>query len=351
MVGDDRDDAIDDWREHSGFLDSDCHCDLVMATRAINTAQLLTAFETCSRKGYWRQSWQRHRLEPNEMLRQALQAGLTESVRLDFGEVAGERMMGLGADPGMDTPLHNVYDSVVHHAALADVLTTALRRPGSAAWSFPPPQVNRSLQWTSSAFLDPSGSRLRSIVLASNWNEERQAQELRSWHALGECAVYDLPMTIAVLILGRHLGGRRHGAWTKGFLHPQNKQLRFRKRQRVSYETFTDQWVPIWREERSDIKTSKWLEVMLQDGILKEICFTLEVPAPRSVLRKRVLEMAARKLERLSRWQFPPEPSLSVCDRPRCLFKTCCWSEEPFEPSKYHGFVPVSVLDGHLMGT
>jgi hypothetical protein len=306
----------------------------------VKTANLLTGFELCSRKGYWMQQWHRHKMQPNDMLRRALTLALTTE-RKDFGELAGETIMELGANPGMDTTTHKIYDAVVHHAALADVLVSAIRQPVGLPWGIPPPESLKGLEWTSSALIEPSGERLRSLVLASSWNDDRQIAEKRSWHALGEASVYNLPMTMIVLVLGRHLGGRRHGAWTRGFLHPFSKELRFRKRNKSSYESFNDKWEQIWREDHAEIPVGKWLGAMMHDNVLHEICFRIEIARPDPVVRKRILEMAARKIERLSRWMIPPEPSLSVCDRPPCPFRGCCWSEEPYEPNERRGFVPV----------
>lgn len=337
--------ATHDRSWHSCFLNLHRRDYLRMAARqTINTAQLLTSFETCSRKGYWQQEWRWHRLEPNEALRQALAAGLTETVRPDYGEVAGETIMGLAADPGLNLNTPRLYDAVVHHACLADVLTSAIRRPGAPAWGFPPIMPWRGLQWASSAFLDPSGARLRSLVLATSWNEERRIAEERSWYSLGERAIYNLPMTLVVLILGRLHDGMRQSAWTQGFLHPINSQLRFRKRTNVRFSTFSDKWDPVRRQDHKKITTEEWLRAMLEDDILRDLCFTVELPKPEPELRQRVLDMAVRKVERLAKWNRPPEPSLSVCDRPRCPFKSCCWSETPFEPSASRGFVPVTDL-------
>ncbi len=206
----------------------------------MSTAEILTAYECCDRKGFWSRDWQRRRLTPNEMLRRALTAGVTESERSDFGEVAGETIMELGVDPGMETPSsHNIYDSVVHHAALADILTQAIRRPGARPWSIPPPTTLGGAPWASGAFVDPLGTTLRQIVLASSWSDSRHYAEVRNWRTTGEVAAYRLPMQVAVLILGQYRDGRRSGPWTKGFLHPRNRMLRFRKRARISSEVFS----------------------------------------------------------------------------------------------------------------
>jgi hypothetical protein len=315
----------------------------------MTTPDLLTSFETCDRKGYWSQNWRQKRMEGVAMLREAIKAGVTSADREDFGELAGETVMDLGADPGIEMPSgHDVYQSIVHHAALADMLTTALRRPTDKPWLLTPAKDLCVAPWVSSAFLDPSGEKLRRVVLASSWNDARHYSEIRSWYGLGEVAIYGLPMTMAVLILGQHRDGRRSGPWTKGFLHPQNHKLRFRKRSKVTSEVFSDKWQQVWREDRGEITNREWLQAMLEDDVLRDVCFKVEIPVPGMETVKRVREMAMRKLNRLAKMRETPEASMSVCERPPCPFKGCCWSNVGYEPSEKTGYV--KALPGILPG-
>ncbi len=52
--------------------------------------------------------------------------------------------------------------------------------------------------------------------------------------------------------------------------------------------------------------------------------------------------MVARKLERLAKMKELLEAS--VCARPPCPFRDCCWSETPYEPGEKAGFVRVGTL-------
>jgi hypothetical protein len=317
----------------------------------MNTPDLLTHYETCDLKGFWSRDWKRPRLTPNEFLIQGMTAGLIESEREDIGELAGETVMDLAVNPGMETPASkNIHESVVHHATLADILTTAVRRPGAHRWLQPTATVIGGHLWHSGAFLDPSGTYLRRLSLVSSWNDERHYSEMRSWYSLGEVAAYNLPMKVVVLVLGQHRDGRRHGPFSKGFLHPQNKKLRFRKRAAVTSEVFSDKWAKVWREERDEITTKTWLEAMLEDDILRDVCFVEDLPIPPKVQLERIRDMAARKLDRLAGMKAKPEASMSVCDRPACQFKGCCWSEKLYEPSGKSGFVLVQKIGGDFGG-
>jgi len=181
-----------------------------------------------------------------------------------FGEVAGDAMMQLGEDRGMDTEIHNVYDMVCHHACLADILVSAIRKPDAKPWG-PCPKLDG---WTSDCFLSPDGNYLRRILLVTHWTDEREYSESRGWFCLGETAHYNLPMQLVVAVIGQQRNGKRLSPWCSGFTHPKNHQLRFRKKSRSTSETFNDKWEKIYREDHAEISRETWLQAMLTDDVL-----------------------------------------------------------------------------------
>lgn len=306
----------------------------------MTTPDLLTAYETCDRKGFWSRDWQRRKLDANQMLYEGLRVGLTSEAK-DYSEEAGCRIMELAENPGMETSSLQLYRSALHHSWLADLLTTALRPPGAKAWCYPTSDLPNASPWASNAFLDPDGRHLRRVLLVSSWSDEKHYSAIRSWYGQGEVAMYDLPMKMAVVVLGRLVDGRRQGVWTQGFRHPMNHQLRFRKKSKTSSEVFSDRWEKVWREDRDEISNQDWLQAMRNDDIFRDVCFTVDIPAMEAGtgLRKYLLDMASRKLARLASIEELPEPSLSVCDRPPCPFRGCCHSEKPYLPEESQMFV------------
>jgi len=269
-----------------------------------------------------------------EAIRQALIAP-NEQDR-PFGEVAGDAMMQLGADRGLDSEIHNVYDVVTHHACIADLIVSAIRKPDEKPWLIPDPVQN----WTSGCFLSPSGDSLRRVVLVSHWSESRQRSECRGWSTLGEIAHYQLPMQLVVAIIGQEKNGKRRSAWATGFQHPKNKQLRFRKKGRATSEVFNERWVQIWREDHAEITRETWLQGMLTDDVLPEILFRVDIPILENTQRQKVLDLAKRRLDRLSNLEHTPEPQLSTCEFPvPCQFRRCCHGKQECEPSEKQGFI------------
>jgi hypothetical protein len=274
----------------------------------------------------------------SRMTQEAIRVALTATEGLP-GEIAGDTMMQLGQDRGLAGEIERVFDSVVHHACLADIMVSAIRKPADPPWQIP----SNLGHWTSGCFLSPDGSHLRRIVLVSHWSDDRQRSECRSWFTLGEIAHYDLPMQLVVLVIGQQKAGKRSSPWTSGFLHPANHQLRFRKKSRSTTEVFNDKWEKIWREDHAEITREVWLQSMLKDDVLPEVCFRVDIPTLDPLHRQRILQMAERKLERLYGMKEKPEANLSSCDWPvACEFRRCCHSNPEREPSLKYGFVPLS---------
>jgi hypothetical protein len=291
----------------------------------MNTPLLLTNYERCDRCGFWSRSRERVKLDDTEMLQQAIRAGVTEAARSDWGEVAGEEAYGLGNEPGLETTHYDVHAEVVHLACIADAITTAIRKSSDKPWQLAGRvQLGDGPVWTSGAYIDPSGLKLRRIVLVSAWNNDRHYSECRSWFSLGEICAFGLPMQMAVVVLGQRRDGKRHSPWAKGLRHPANKKLRFRKKHDVA-SGFKDTWRPVWREDFDDIGTNDWLQAMLDDGVLEDVCFPVTIDIPEKAARQRIVEMAARKLERLAAMKTVPDPQLTGCDWPKpCIFRRPC---------------------------
>jgi hypothetical protein len=274
------------------------------------------------------------------MVSEALRTALTAPSG-DYGEIAGSAVMQLAEDRGLDTESHKLYPSVIHHACMADLIATVVRKPSDPAWLIPDPVQN----WTSECFLSPDGQTLRRIMLASSWSDSRHYAECRSWRTLGEVAHYELPMSMIVAVIGPERDGLRRGAWTQGFLHPQNHTLRFRKKSRSVSEVFNDKWEHVYREDHAEISRETWLNAMLKDDVLGEVLFRVDIPIPPSPHLLRIRQMASRKLERLYALKEKPEANLSSCEWPvKCPFLRMCHTLPEVDPAEKYGFIRVAEL-------
>lgn len=302
-----------------------------------NAPKLLTSSEHCKLSGYWDRDWEPEKINLLDLLQHGIREGLT-STRSDFNEAAGERVVGIVAEREVASEFHDIYAQAVHHAAIADVTTCALRRPTDEPWAVPDPiRLPDGPEWHTGCFLSPSGTSLRRVALVSSWSDDRHFAEARSWFSLGEVCVYGMPMQQAVIVLGQHREGKRHGYWSKGFRHPVNKKLRFR-RKNFSGEGFKESWETIFREDFDNIRTRDWLQAMLDDDVLKDAVFTVTIDVPPEGERQRIVDLAKSKLERLFALTEEPERQMTGCHWPLpCLHRHHCDNNQP--PNGRYGFV------------
>ncbi len=314
-----------------------------------STSSLLSNYETCDRKGHWSRSWEPTKLRPTDMVTECLRQALTATEGQPWGDYAGSAMLQLAQDRGMDVDTPRLYPSVMHHAAIADLMVTAIRKPDETPWQFCPPLPN----WTSGCFISPDGKFLRRVVVVSSWSDERHTAECRAWASLGEIAHYELPMQQLVLdqrSLGFDTGGVAVHQETNGPSRGKYRDLGvavasfFRKKNRMTQsETFNDKWEKIYREDHDEISRETWLEAMLKDDVLREVCFREDIPVPPSPHLLRIRQMADKKLDRLYALKEVPEANLSGCDWPvACPYRKLCHVLPEKEPEEKYGFFSIA---------
>jgi len=304
----------------------------------LGTAELLTADENCHRAGFWTQRWERPKGTPVDFLQYGIRQGLTEAGTGDHGETSGEYLYELGASRQLDSKQMDIHAEIVHLSAISDIVTTALRKAGDAPWRVP----ETLPEWTPSCYLSPSGDYLRRVIFTTSWSDEKHYSFCRAWHTLGPVCHYSLPMQLAIIILGQHKNGKYHSFWTHGLRHPANKKLRFRKKNAIA-TPFKESWNEVWREDFDDIPTAEWLSSMHSDDVLRDLCFSLTVPVPEELARKRIVDLAARKMEAIRTTKSLPDENLSSCDWPQvCVFRNPCHKGDA--PNGRFGFVPVEQI-------
>ncbi len=291
----------------------------------MNTALLLNSADRCARLPYLLERWRPPGIRPVEALYEAIEAGLTSAGTP--WDAAEQRLYDLATTRGLDSNQVDVLGEAEHLAALASFISYLLRPEGH--WKRPEPiPLPDGALWHPSAFLDPSESHLRRIVLCSTWNPYRQVEEEHDWRTL-EGSIYGVAMDLVVVVIGQERDGRRHGPLSKGWTHPVSKQLRFRKRDGGGFD---GGWEQIWRE------------VGLQQGdMARRAGRGWRAPRCDPDSRRRagtegLVQYRTKKLERIRTAKEPPEESPSMCfDRVRpCPFRSAC--PRGLEPSPELGF-------------
>jgi hypothetical protein len=300
------------------------------------TDNLLSDFEHCNRHGYWSRSWRRAKMTPSEMMHKAISVGLA-SDRKDFSQHAGEQCYEYGAEPGLISKQQNIHSEVVHLANLSDIICAAARSGGP--WK----PVEAVEGWSQeNLFLSPDGQHLRRVALVTTWSDDRHYSLCRSWGSLGPICHFVIPMQLVVVVLGQHRNGKHHSFWSHGLRHPVNKKLRFRKKKDIA-TGFKSSWIECWREDFDEISTAEWLTAMMEDDVLRDLLFKIDIPVPEKNARQKIVDLAERRLDKLWSMKALPDQQLSTCDWPTpCDFRSNCHANQ--EPSSRFGFVSVDSL-------
>ena len=295
------------------------------------TAKILADDDRCRRAAYYFERWQVPALTPKQILTQAVEHGLMAVS--DPGEAAAAESLRLATEVGLDTAETDLLAVAEHVSALAEFLAWLLR--GDTAPYKRPEAIrmpNGSL-WTSGAFLRAQERSLRYVALVDRWDAWTQMALENSWQVMGECAAYQVPMSVIVVPIGKLRKGRWSNPFTTAYRHPVAKVLRFKKR---DGEDFGSTWDRVLREQ-DKASREEWLDAMTDDGVLAESLHVHHVDVPENF--SAILHITESKLVRIAGTTDPPEPQFSQCfDRIHpCPFRACC--PRGLEPSEELGFL------------
>lgn len=301
----------------------------------MRTPTVLSSDDWCRRQAHLLERWETPALGPKEILIESIAHGLTTD------ESASDYAMELAASKSIDTAETDLLGLAEHIAALAEILAWVIRGE-SAPWERPDPvEVGNGIPWHSSAYLGLAGAKLRQFIVTDRLDAFAELSIRHSWAVLGECAVYGTGMDVIVVTVGNLRQGRWSCPFTRGYTHPVNSGLRFKKR---DGSEFTNSWGKVWREQ-SSVGLEEWYDAMCDDGVVADALHVLEVDHPENA--EQIVNLAVSKLERIGS-QDTPEMQLSRCfDRIRpCPFRMCC--PRCIDPSEEAGFqarLPQSTVD------
>lgn len=275
-------------------------------------------YDQCHRK----QTWGAKFLTPRISLTAAMYQSLREGLLAGSAEKTREHFMGLAAKPGIDITAYNLYELVVHHASLMEIVTAYLLA-GGEAWK-QAPSVNLSeYKFHPLSYLLPDG-RLRRVVLCDSWNALREKSETISWRTVADCVATNRPMLLNAISIGQSRKGFRTTPWTTGYQHPENKTLRVQRKE----GTFNESWKRV-RREHTEKKPLEWMKIMQQDGSFENLVHSVTVDMPpRSSEVLEDMQRIAREMN-----SGPLHPSHSACYRfGPCGFSEICHSPQLITP-------------------
>lgn len=272
-------------------------------------------------------------MRPTAALYAGIEAGLTHDGDEEPGQVAGDEIMTIASERGIDGDPMDLLGQANHLAALADIIVYVLR--SGKAWERPGDVEIGQAPWRSGAFLNATRTRLRRVALIDRWSPEREESEAASWRSRGEALAYGMPIDQIGVVIGQNRKGRWSSPWTKAWLHPINRELRMQKR---SGETFGGRWQPVFREQ-VDIPREKWIEVMAKDGVMTECLYETRIEPEKNFETDQVAMLLRAKMEEVH-MRSSAVRSLSQCYWPvPCPFSEVC--PHFVEPSTKNGFTKI----------
>lgn len=300
---------------------------------------MLDSYDRCERRFAFSREWESKSVSPLALLYRALEA----AIQSDSPEqTAKDITLEVAQKSELQTGGENAFMVIRHCGYLAGIIAVSLTEKYGKFTKLLPKHT-KDFEWESNLFRAGKGNHR--IVLVSHMDDDRLRAEAHSWATVGELAALEGPLTLTAVVIGANRKGRRHSAWTEGFLHPQNRMLRFAKREKGN--GFTSSWEKVWREHKGEISTQKWVEVMKEDGVLEDLIISREI-AYRAEDHRMI---AARRemVEVMGRMDSASENSpmrRSSCDetgRGACPFGAICYSPIETDPSRLmHLYAPVT---------
>lgn len=292
----------------------------------ILTPEALDTYDKCERRYAFSRRYDPLTITPLGLLYAALEWALISG---DPEQAAKDECLRIAREKEIQSEHLNGFAVVRHVGLLAGIIALALHKKFGRMRRLDPVPFGEN-QWQSNLFA--VRARTYRFVLTSHWDDDTLRAYAHSWGTVGELAALEAPLNLVAIVIGASRNGRRHSAWTKGLLHPVNGSLRFRKRQKGD---FSDGWQEVWRENRMDIPTEKWLAQMEADGVMESLIVSREIAyraedARMQSARREMFQIIGQMGE--AREDAPMRRS--ACDLwGGCPFQPCCFSAKAITPA------------------
>ena len=289
-------------------------------------ASMYDTYDRCTRRFAFESTHEPKSISALGLLYAAINGSMTAS---DPVQGAKDAISNLTSRLDMTATEISSLSQIRHVEAVSEVMALALREKFGRAKT--PEDVPFDEHVWKSSLVEIKGE-LHRIILASHMDDDSLRSYAHAWQTIGELAVMERPITLTIVIVGAQRGGRRYSAWSKGFVHPIQKNLRFAPRKRD--DGFTKQWTTVWREQ-SNFAAQVWLDQMRNDDVLEELILSRRI-----VYRGNDNRMIEARKEMLTIADQMAEASAeapmrrSSCDelgRGPCPFSACCYSPKPIQ--------------------
>ena len=299
----------------------------------ILSPQILDTWDRCQRRFAFERDWETRAISGLGLCYRALEGALSEPIP---EEAAKSIALKLASQMELRVSSPSTYDAIEHYGGLAGIIAVFIRGKLGILMRSPVNQQD-GYEWHPATFEDSSGLRHR-FALVDHWDDDRLSAEAHSWRTIGELAATGRPLTLHAIVIGVHRAGRRHSPWTRGYLHPLSKKLRFSKqtRNQGSHREFGGQWTIMWRDNYPNCSTESWLLQMQEDDVIRDLVISRPVkldPSDRRLLAaKREIVQIQQQMEKATVNEPMRRSSCDETGRGPCPFAACCYSSMEITP-------------------
>jgi hypothetical protein len=297
----------------------------------ILSAEKLDVIDRCEKRSAFERRWKARVISPMGLLYKAVEAGVIGNGEKD----AKDEVMKVAAKMEIASPDLNPYALARHIGSLGGMVAEAIKGERGEVVPVGAVKLASGDGWKSGLFR--GGKGLMKIVLLAHWDDDALRAVAHSWGVVGELVAVREPIELVIAVVGPQRAGKRHSAWTKGYLHPQNHVLRFARRQGKE-SGFSSGWVEVWREMREDISTGEWMKQMKVDGVMDKLLVGRGVKFNPDDNRMKVAEREMMVLaERMEAVTINSPMHRSACDqigRGACPWQACCFAPVETSPDR-----------------
>lgn len=123
------------------------------------------------------------------------------------------------------------------------------------------------VRWSFLANADESGM-LHRWIFVDAIDDDAVIAEMHKWETFGDLVVYDAPMMLHFVAIGRMYKGRRHSPWCMAYVSPVIVgKIKFRKTSRdKNGSELSENWKPVWFADNMSNSEDVWVDQMIDEN-------------------------------------------------------------------------------------
>jgi hypothetical protein len=302
------------------------------------SAHSLADWQTCKRLYLFNQNYRLAKWRPHRLFNACLRTGIWELSAGSGAEQAvansQSRFMETATKPGLEVPQGtNTYLASKDWCAMLGSILTAVGRLTLLTIKDPlPKELLGGFTWEPTAWQDDSG-QLHRWITVDYWNEDALYREMHGWLTFADICIYESPMMLHVVEIGRVANKRRASSWARVFQRGDmpNTKPHFRSKTGLALQG----WQSIYLADTPRANYDSWVDQMIIEGEVERLTHHVTINVPSAAIvkdtRKQILDLGLEiRSAALTPQDYRNIPmSRGACDTwIPCAYQPVCYSEQ-----------------------